>query len=176
MFTDTKAMIDTSCIIQLRMERYAPDIFESLNREIEMAAEQTTPVTVDRVVAELRTKASTGGAGPMPTIEQTSEWARVVLPAVNDVVSPYEFAEISKLTADLSSQHQRWNDSEVADPLLTAAAEVLRCAVISGESPRRGSVRPETDLRERRNPKRIRPILLLDQDLGHMLATRYPTS
>ena len=94
----------------------------------------------------------------MPTIEQTSEWARVVLPVVNDVVHPHEFAEITKLTADVSSQRQRWSDGEPADPMVIAAAEVLNCAVISGESPRiedrydpkpisgNGEIRNESDL------------------------------
>ena len=139
MFSDIKAVIDTSAIIQLRMERYAPDVFPRLNGDIERTAKGASLVTVDRVIEELITKASTRAstsrAVEVPTSEQTLKWARTELPLINDVVSDQTIAEIANLTADIAGQHQRWSNGEPADPMVIAAADVLGCAVISGEIP-----------------------------------------
>ena len=140
MFTGIKAVIDTSAIFRLRMEWYSPDVFPSLNREVELAAQRTELVTVDRVIEELNTKASTrspiGIAGEAPTCEQTVKWASGELRLIDDVVPHQTIAEIAKLTVDIASKHQSWTDGEPADPMLIAAAQILGCVVISAETPR----------------------------------------
>lgn len=135
MFHDIKAVIDTSAIIQLRMEWYAPDVFPRLNGEIERAAERANLVTVDRVIEELNTKAAASQSGEVPTSVQTLKWARSELPLINDVVPDQTIAEIASLTVDIAGQHQRWSNGEPADPMVIAAADVLKCAVVSGEIP-----------------------------------------
>ena len=150
MFYEAHAVIDASSIIRLRMESYSPDVFPGLNERVEHAARRTELVTVDRVLEELKTNASTklpiGAAGEGQTSEQTFNWASKELRLIDDIVPDHTIAEIAKLTADIASQHQRWSRGVPADPMLIAAAEILDCAVISSEAPQ---------LTDRPNPKPI---------------------
>lgn len=128
------AVIDTSAIIQLREEWYSPDVFHSLNQEVTRAAEQRYLITVDRVISELETQAKDQSRNVRHNGVLTASWAKETVPALEDVVPLRTSAEIRTLTSVIATQHQTWRNGQPADPMLLAAAEILGCAIVSGES------------------------------------------
>ena len=173
--TEIAAVIDTSAIIQLREEWYSPDVFDSLNQEVTKTAEQRCLVTVDRVIRELETQAEDQSRNVRGNGVLTASWAKGTLTALNDVVPLPTVTEIRTLTSVIATQHQTWRNGQPADPMLLAAAEVLGCAIVSGESLKdHGPRRPETDFWERSDLERGRPILQLDQDPRRLLDATHP--
>lgn len=134
MAKEIAAVIDTSAIIQLREEWYSPDVFHSLNQEVTRAAEQRYLITVDRVISELETQAKDQSRNVRHNGVLTASWAKETVPALDDVVPLRISAEIRTLTSAIATQHQTWRNGQPADPMLLAAAEILGCAIVSGES------------------------------------------
>lgn len=132
--TEIAAVIDTSAIIQLREEWYSPDVFDSLNQEVTKTAEQRCLITVDIVIRELETQAEDQSRNVRGNGVLTASWAKGTLPALDDVVPLPTVTEIRTLTSVIATQHQTWRNGQPADPMLLAAAEVLGCAIVSGES------------------------------------------
>lgn len=129
-----KAVIDTSAVIQLREERYAPEVFPSLNKMVEQLAEQGGLITVDRVVEELAGQYSTGDDYADPR-GRTMGWTESVMSQPYDFDPFTAMINIGNLTAEIANQHQTWQNGNPADPMVIAAAEFFGCAVISGETP-----------------------------------------
>ena len=128
------AVIDTSAIISLRMERYAPTVFPSVNRYVEKSAADGLLLTVRSVFDELTDQASAyederRGADPA-----TLQWTKDTFKTVEDTVDPASHAMIVRKSLELASDHQDWYSVvDPADPVLIATGEVLDCAVLSDE-------------------------------------------
>ena len=75
-FQSIEAVIDSSAVIQLRMEMYAPDVFPALNDLVEQAAENGSLITVDRVIDEITVQAAQQGTENRGSDEATMLWAR----------------------------------------------------------------------------------------------------
>ena len=159
-----KAVIDTSAIIQLREERYAPEVFPSLNRMVEQLAEQGGLITVDRVVEELAGQYSTGDDHADPR-GRTMGWTESVMSQPYDFDPFTAMINIGNLTAEIANQHQTWQNGNPADPMVIAAAEFFwlrRNQRRDTDGHRRG--RPETDQWHQSDPESRRSILELDKN------------
>ena len=127
-------VIDTSSIIHLRTDRYAPDVFPTLNRNVASIAATGAVLSIQRVIDELADQAENPSkvshGADMPTLT----WAKDTFKLVHQVVPLADYEQIIELTHEIAREHKRWSSNETdADPMVIASAEVLRCAVISGE-------------------------------------------
>lgn len=129
------AVIDTSAIIQLREERYAPEVFPSLNKMVEQLAKQGELITVDRVVDELAVQYSTGD-DHADARGRTMDWTESLMSQPYDFDPFNAMIHIGNLTAEIANQHQDWQNGKPADPMVIAAAEYFGCSVVSGETRR----------------------------------------
>ena len=127
------AVVDTSAIVQLRLELYAPDVFPALNDRFERMLTASKVVTVSRVFGELSNQATRRQRAHGGDV-RTLEWAEATIHPIDKSAPLATSTEISLRTAEVASLHQRWsaNDTD-ADPMVIAAAEILGCSVISGE-------------------------------------------
>lgn len=130
------AVIDSSAVIQLRMEMYAPDVFPGLNELVELAARSAKIITVDRVIDELTLQAEAHETEGRGSDTATMTWAKQNLKQFH-VVTPELVRDATELAQDIANRHQGWSTQRnIADPLLIAVAKRLNCAVISAEKPR----------------------------------------
>lgn len=130
-----EAVIDSSAVIQLRMEMYAPDVFPGLNELVEQAARNGSLITVDRVIDELAVQAAQHEAESRGSDTATMLWAKENLSQFHQV-APDLVSDATGLAQNIADQHQGWYmQRNVADPLLIAVAKRLDCAVISAEKP-----------------------------------------
>ena len=135
MLHSINAVIDSSAVIQLRMEMYAPDVFPALNELVERATENGSLITVDRVINELAVQSEKYEAEERGSDAATMIWARRHLKRFHDV-APELVHDAYRLAQDIADQHQGWYmQRNVADPLVIAVAKRLDCAVISAEKP-----------------------------------------
>ena len=129
------AVIDSSAVIPLRMELYAPDVFPSLNEVVELAADSGTLITVDRVMTELTVQAEMHGTEGRGSDTATMLWAKQHLKEFH-AVTPELVRDTTALAQEIANRHQGWyRHGNVADPLVIAVAKRLDCAVVSGEKP-----------------------------------------
>ena len=171
-------VIDTSSIIHLRTDRYAPDVFPTLNRSVARVAATGVVLTIQRVIDELADQvvnpSKTSHGSDVPTLT----WAKDTFKLVDQVVPSDDYARVIELTREIAGQHKRWSSNETdADPMVIASAKVLRCAVISGElatQPSSGGAQSGVDIRIDRDEdgliigKRKIPDVCMERGIPHL--------